>query len=526
VGTGGVTLTHRQGLLYALATEIPEYLHLPVPIRDALLSEVVLRDYQLDLLQRAAALMRQGYRRVLIVLPTGGGKTLTAGQALLSAVGSGFTGQFVVHRKELLDQTSDSFNAMGLTHGFIAAGRPLDLTADMILAGVQTLANRLHLVLPPDLGIVDEAQHATAATWARVMEAYPDAYILGLTAAPERLDGRGLGDHFDAMVIGPSVAELIERGFLSPYDYFAPSRPDLSGVHTVAGDFNKAEVEAVMDRPELVGDIVQHYLRLAAGQRGIVFAASREHSRNIAEAFRAAGIRAEHVDGSTPDRERARIDADFRSGAIDIMTNVDLFGEGYDVPGIVYCGLARPTKSLSLFMQQCGRALRTAPGKKRAIICDHAGNAFTHGLPDDPREWTLEGRAPRVRVALDDAEPIHQCPECFRAYPSVLPACPGCGVEKPATSREIKQREGELEKLEREAMKRRQAEERAAEKERLALEKAAATRARKVARKAEEDACTSCEDFENLARARGYDKPVRWSQMKMAMRTSYSRFRR
>lgn len=500
-----MTLTHRQGLLYALATEIPEFLHLSVPIRDALLSDVTLRDYQLDLLQRAAAKMREGYRRVLLVLPTGGGKTLTAGQALLSAIESRFTGQFVVHRKELIDQTSVSFNDMGLTHGFIAAGRPADPAAPMILAGVQTLANRLHLVLPPNLAVIDEAQHAIAATWARVMDAYPDSYILGLTAAPERLDGRGLGDHFDAMVIGPSVAELIERGFLSPYDYFAPSRPDLTGVHTTAGDYNKAEVEAVMDRPELVGDIVQHYHRLAPGQRGIVFAASREHSRNIAEAFRAAGVRAEHVDGSTPDKERARIDAAFRSGELDIMTNVDLFGEGYDVPGIVYCGLARPTKSLSLFMQQCGRALRTAPGKERAIICDHAGNAFTHGLPDDPREWSLEGRAPRTRSAAnDDAEPVRQCGECFRVYPSVLAACPGCGAERQATPREIRQREGELEKLEREATKRRAA----------------------AIRKAEEQACGSVQDFEDLARARGYERPVRWAQMKMKMRTSYSSFRR
>lgn len=498
-------LTHRQGLLYALATGIPEYLHLSVPVRDALLSDTVLRDYQLDLLRRASALMRQGYRRVLIVLPTGGGKTRTAGQALLSAVDSGFTGQFVVHRKELLDQTSDAFNAMGLTHGFIAAGRPLDPAADMILAGVQTLANRLDLVLPPNLGIIDEAQHATAATWARVMEAYPEAYILGLTAAPERLDGRGLGDQFDAMVVGPSVAELIERGFLSPYDYFAPSRPDLTGVHTVAGDYNKAEVEAVMDRPELVGDIVQHYLRLAAGQRGIVFAASRDHSRNIAEAFCAAGVRAEHVDGSTPDRERARIDADFREGAIDIMTNVDLFGEGYDVPGIVYCGLARPTKSLSLFMQQCGRALRTAPGKERAIVCDHAGNAFTHGLPDDPREWSLEGRAPRTKsAAVTDVEPVRQCRECFRVYPSVLGTCPGCGAERQATPREIKQRAGELEKLEREALKQRQSAE----------------------KKAAEKSCTSYGDFYDLAVSRGYAKPAGWAAMRMRLKENYGSIRR
>lgn len=491
---------HRQALLFSLATGVPEFLHLAVPLRDSLLCPVTLRDYQLDILQRVAALMRQGVRRVLIQLPTGGGKTVMAGQALLSAQQSGFAGQFIVHRKELIDQTSESFDRMDLPHGFIAAGRPLDLHAATTLAGVQTLANRLDLVLPPNLVIVDEAHHAGAGTWERVLAAYPDAFILGLTATPERLDGRGLNEHFDALVIGPSVAELIERGFLSPYDYYAPSRPDLTGLHTTGGDFNRGEVAGLMDRAELIGDVVEHYQRLAPGQQGIVFAAGREHSRNLAEAFLAAGVRAAHVDGAMPDRERKRIDGAFRAGEIDVMTNVDLFGEGYDVPGIVYCGMARPTKSLSLFMQQAGRALRTAPGKTRAIICDHASNAFTHGLPDDDREWSLEGRAARKRAACnDDAEPVRQCMTCYRVYPSSEKSCPGCGATATATPREIRVKEGELEKLEREAAKKRQ----------------------QAVRKAEEQACGSYADFFDLAVSRGYAKPAGWARMRADLKQNY-----
>jgi len=497
-------LSPRDALLFSIATLTPEIAHSVVPIREHLLNPVILRDYQLDILRKVAALMRQGFRRVLIQLPTGGGKTVLAGQALLSANVCGFTAQFVVHRKELINQTSESFERMGLDHGFIAAGRPLDLMASTTLAGVQTLANRLDVVLPPNLVVVDEAHHAVAGTWERVMDAYPDAFILGLTATPERLDGRGLGDHFDVMVVGPSVAELIERGFLSPYDYYAPSRPDTHALHTLGGDFNKAEASELMDRPELIGDTVEHYLRLAKGEQGIVFAASREHSRNLAAAFVGEGVRAAHVDG-TMDKERARIDAMFRAGDLDIMTNVDLFGEGYDVPGIVYCGLARPTKSLSLFMQQCGRALRPAPGKSRAIICDHASNVFTHLFPDEEREWTLEGRTRRKRGAVnDDADPVRQCLTCFRVYPSIVKTCPGCGTEHQASPREIKIREGQLEKLEREMLKKKNAE----------------------TRKAEEKACVTHADFLTLAVTRGYENPGAWARLRMNMKSRYAaRFR-
>lgn len=506
-------LTHRQGLLYALATEIPEYLHLPVPIRDALLSETVLRDYQLDLLRRASALMRQGYRRVLLVLPTGGGKTVLAAEALKSAAASGFRGQFLVHRKELIDQTSLSFAKLGLPHGFIAAGRPLDLAAPTTLAGVGTLVRRLDIALPGNLLICDEAHHARAETWERVFAAHPDTFILGLTATPERLDGRGLDAQFDVMIEGPTVADLIGRGFLSPFDYYAPSLPDMSGVRT------EQQAEAIMDQPDLIGDMVEHYLRLAAGQPGIVFAHSVAHSKHLVDAYAAHGVRAAHIDGDMSDKERERVDAMFRARDVDILSNCALLGEGYDVPGVVYCGMGRRTKSLAWFRQMGGRALRpiyeadadlssdasrvaaiAAGPKPRAIICDHASNVFTHGFPDDDVEWSLEGRAPRARsAAVTDVEPVRQCGDCFRVYPSVLAACPGCGTERQATPREIKQREGELEKLERDALKRRQAAE----------------------KKAAEKSCSSYGDFYDLAVARGYAKPAGWAAMRMKLKENY-----
>lgn len=454
------------------------------------------------MLDEARAHMRAGKRRVLLRLATGGGKTVMAASMLGGAAGRGLASQFIVHRRELIEQTSVTFRSAGIAHGLIAAGMVESRDALVQLAGVQTLARRLDRVTAPKMLVVDEAHHAVAGTWEQVLAAYPDAFVIGLTATPERLDGRGLGGHFDVMVDGPSTAELIERGFLSPYRYFAPGKPDLVGMPTRAGDFNRGELGDLMDRPKLIGDVVEHYHRLAPGQQGIVFAVSREHSRHLAAAFSASGVRAAHVDGAMADRERARIVDAFRARDLDIMVNVDLFGEGFDVPGLVYCGLARPTKSLALFLQQVGRALRIMPGKERAIIADHAGNAFTHGLPDDPREWTLEGRKSRgSRGGPTDAIAIHQCMECYRVSPSRERVCPGCGFEFPIQSREPERADGELFALERVAER----------------EKAQA----KEARKAEERECQTLADWEALARKRGY-KPG-WAKYQWEFRQKFKR---
>jgi superfamily II DNA or RNA helicase len=480
----------QQNILLSIATCAPLPVYEGAPFSEAAIHQWSLRDYQVALLTEVARLMALGYRRILIQLPTGGGKTRMAGAMLGSIDG---TGQFIVHRKELIDQTSSTFDELGIRHGFIAAGRPDDF-APVMLAGVQTLVNRLGL--PPDLAIIDEAHHATASSWDRIMEHYYDSYALGLSATPERLDGRGLQDHFDVIVCGPSTAWLIEHGYLSPYSYYAPSLPDLTGVHTVAGDFNRGELAHAMDKPKLIGDVVEHYLQLASGKQGIVFGASREHSRNLADAFAFNGVRAAHVDGSMGDKQRKSIVDAFREGALDVMTNVDLFGEGFDVPGIVYVGLARPTKSLALFLQQVGRGLRVIPGKTEAVICDHAGNAFRHGLPDDEREWKLEGRPKQARGAPADAFPIRQCETCFRISPSSVRECPGCGEEFPIQVRELRQEAGKLTKLEREE-----------------LRKAASRR-----RKAEEKECKTYEQFKSLAIARGYDHPHAWAKMKMSFK--------
>jgi DNA repair protein RadD len=469
----------------------------PIPFDPYHIRKRKLRDYQEEMLLEAISLMRLGVRRILLQLPTGGGKTVMAAAMHGNAMDLALTSEFVVHRKELIDQTSRTFTAFGIPHGFIAAGHPFLDDELVSIAGVGTLVNRLDKLLPPNLVVIDECHHATAVSWQRVLDAYQDAFVIGLTATPERLDGKGLDQQFDAMVKGPPVAELIAREYLSDFDYYAPGQPDLTGIHTTAGDFNRGEIADLMDKPKLIGDVVEHYRRLASGHPGIVFAASREHSRHMAEAFSANGVRAAHVDGAMGDKERAAVVDAFRAGDIRVMTNVDLFGEGFDVPGIVYCGLARPTKSLSLFMQQCGRALRMFEGKPNAILCDHAGNVLRHGLPDDEREWSLKGRVVRQRApGENDALPVRQCKVCFRVSPSTMAECPGCGEPFPVQVRKLEHEDGQLTKVEREELKRRKA----------------------IERKIEQRACKTPDELIALAKARGYKKPVGWAKVQWKLR--------
>lgn len=492
-----ITLEARHRLLLSLTDTI--YPSVSAPVIPSLLPTEILRFYQFDLLVEVARLMALGHRRILVVLPTGGGKTRMAAAMIQSASSQDLASHFVVHRKELIEQTSETFAENGIDHSFIATKMNYDPDMATTLAGVQTLVRRLADIFPPNLAVIDEAHHATAASWDAVISNYMDSdtFIVGLTATPQRLDGKGLDNHFDAMVVGPSVAELIEWGFLSPFEYYAPGIPDLTGIRTTAGDFNRKDIASLMNEPKLVGDIVDHYQRLAAGQRGIIFAASRDHSKAIIRQCLDRGIRAAHVDGDTKDR--SDIVEAFRGGEYDLMSNVDLFGEGFDVPDIVYCGMGRPTDSLSMFRQQAGRAFRMFEGKTTAIIADHAGNAFRHGLPDDDIEWSLAGRVKGNRSGagpVDDGFSIRQCKRCFRVVRSNVKICPGCETEFPVQVREVKTEAGQLSKLERAEIK----------------------EAAKVARVAENKACMSKEDFRRLAVKRGYKNPGGWAKLQMRMK--------
>ena len=337
--------------------------------------------------------------------------------------------------------------------------------------------------------LVHNCHHIGAQSWDDLFYRFPRAKILGLSATPWRLDGQGLGRWFDDMIVGPTVAELIEAGALSPYRLFAPSAPDLSGVGVTGGDYQRGALSKAMDRPQIVGDAIGHYSRLCAGKRAVVFAAGVENSKHIVAQFNASGIRAEHVDGSMSADERDGAVNRFKAGETLILSNADLFGEGFDVPAIEAAILLRPTKSLSLYLQQVGRALRPFEGKTEAIILDHAGNSAQpgFGLPDDDREWSLNDREKRKKAEKGEVA-IRQCDECFFVY-RPAPKCPACDHVPEVKAREIEVVEGTLAEVTREKEK-----------------------AQHV-RKMEERDCHTLDDWQKLARERGY-KPgwalIRW----------------
>jgi superfamily II DNA or RNA helicase len=319
----------------------------------------------------------------------------------------------------------------------------MDREAQVQICSMQTLARRLDKIPAPDLCYIDEVHHVCCDLYSKICAAIPNTYRVGFSATPIRTDNRGLKKWFDRLVVGPGVRELIDQGFLADYILYAPPPPDLTGIHTVAGDYDRGELAAAVDRPKLVGDTVDHYKRLAAGTRAIVFGVSVIHSKHIAEEFCRADIQARHVDGETPKQLREMWLNDFHAGRFPVITNVDLFGEGVNSPGVNAVICARPTKSLTVWLQQVGRAMRPKPDGSKAIIIDHANNYVRHGLPDQDREWTLtEDRKPRVLAEV----PVTTCRECFMVLPAATRICPGCGtvLQGEGVGREIEHERGEL----------------------------------------------------------------------------------
>jgi DNA repair protein RadD len=395
---------------------------------------ITLRPYQTRDVERLRAAYRSGHRAPLYVLPTGGGKTYTFAYITSQAAARGNRVLILVHRQELLLQSSESLDSIGVDHGLIAPGHTM--TTDPVqVASVQTLVRRLDRITPPDLIVIDESHHSGAETWGKILRAFPEARLLGVTATPCRLDGAGLGTvaggFFDCMVQGPTIMDLIEEGYLSrPKVYAPPTGVDLSGVHTRMGDYVKSEMAAAIDKPKITGSAVEHYRRLCAGVPAIAFCASVAHAEHVAEEFRTAGFRAASIDGGMADGERKGRIRDLGSGGLQILTSCDIISEGTDIPVVGAALLLRPTQSLGLFLQQVGRALRPYPGKQHAVILDHVGNCLRHGLPDEEREWSLEGhKGSRASAKSQDVNVrTRQCERCYGVH-RPAPRCPFCGHE-------------------------------------------------------------------------------------------------
>ena len=367
----------------------------------------------------------------------------------------------IAHRQELVSQISLALARNGIAHRIVGSDSTVRMIVQLHMfelgkswvnhqskvgvAGVDTLIRRSDLKSwcnQVKLWVIDECHHLTSDNkWGKAVELFPNAYGLGVTATPMRADGKGLGRHHDGMIdhmiIGPNMRHLIDCGYLTDYRLIVPPATIDSSkikISKSTGDYTDASVReavgssAIVGTKEVHGDIVTHYKKFANGKLGITFVPSIAIADEVKQQFIDEGIQAEVVTGSTPDLERAKILRRFKNRELLQLINVDLFGEGFDLPAIEVVTMARPTKSYGLYVQQFGRALRLMNGKDKAIIIDHVGNISEHGLPDMGRPWSLDRRDSK-QSGPTDAIPLALCvnPECLAPYEKHLDACPFCG---------------------------------------------------------------------------------------------------
>ena len=401
-----------------------------------------LREYQFALVRRVQESFMAGHRAVCLQAPTGSGKTVIAAHILRKSVERGSMPWMLAHRRELLDQIIAALRLEGVPYWVTAAGwhRNIDETPGkgVMVGGVQTVIRRYADLPRPSFICWDESHHLGARTWEALFKAFPTAHHLGLSATPQRADGKGLAGFFSSLVHGPQTRDLMALGNLAPYKLYAPPGIDLRNVHVRMGEFIAKESQKAVAK--LTGNVMSHYLRLCMGKQALVFCVSRDHSREVVAGFEAIGVTARHVDGETPDEQRRMAIGDFKAGRLKVLCNVDLFGEGVDLPAVDVLIMLRPTMSKPLYLQQVGRVLRPAPGKT-ALILDHVGNCERHGLPDEVRVWTLDGTI--KHKATDAIIKVRVCPNCFAAQ-SPTPICRYCGYAFKVEGRRIEQVDGEL----------------------------------------------------------------------------------
>lgn len=419
---------------------------------------IKLRPYQEEIKSAVFTKWLEGFRNVLLVMPTGMGKTKTFSSLVIDTLGlreGPMPTAIMVHRKELVQQISLVFAEEGIPHNIIASRKDIlgiisahrreykkqfySSTSVVSIISVDTLNSRAERyaawALTIRQWITDEAAHVLKDNkWGEAIAMFKNARGLGVTATPERLDRKGLGSHvdgvFDVMVEGPSTRWGIDNGFLSKYKIVCPPS-DFSQYledKNPNGDYTKAAMMAASKKSRIIGDVVENYIKFAKGKQAIYFATDVETAQQMEKQFIARGVIAKSLDGTTPDAERLEALIAFREKRIQVLLNVDLFDEGLDVPGIEVVGMARPTKSLGKFLQMVGRGLRVMPGKEFMILIDHVGNisgGANHGLPDNIRRWTLD-RTNRRAQKLNFMR-ICQNHMCNAPYDRALTECPWCG---------------------------------------------------------------------------------------------------
>ncbi len=429
------------------------------------------RDYQVKAINNINQCWSDGYKNVLLVMPVGSGKTFTFAEILSAHSGSSCA---IAHRQELVSQISSALARDNIRHKIIGPKDVIKLcvnqhvrefgksfydpNAQCAVASIDTLIRREKQLATwcktVTKWVIDECHHVQRKNkWGKGLAMFPNAVGLGVTATPLRADGNGLGSDndglFDIMVEGPPMRELINRGYLSDYRIFTPkSDIDTSdvAVSRVTGDFNPKTLSTAVSKSHIVGDVVDEYIKYANGKLGITFTTSIETSNDMVEAFIQRGVPAASVSSKTKNSDRIEIIEKFKNRKLLQLVNYDIFGEGFDLPAIECVSFARPTASYGLYVQQFGRALRSLHGKTHAIIIDHVGNVVDrHGLPDMPRQWTLDRRERRSSSAPTDAIPLKSCPQCTSPYERVFNTCPYCGFKPIPVERDgPKQVDGDL----------------------------------------------------------------------------------
>jgi superfamily II DNA or RNA helicase len=385
----------------------------------------------------------RGFKRPCLVGPTGSGKTRVFAAITEGARDKGNTVAILAHRVELIDQIDSALQDLGIHADIVASGFERR-ESPVMLASVHTLIRRLDRIAPPTLVIVDECHHAAGSnTWGSILTRWSASKRLGVTATPIRLDGKGLATHFDTLVLGPTVQDLVDAGYLARPRVFAPPSIDTSGLHTLAGEFIAKETEERANKPSVTGDALSHYRQHAGGRPALAFCVSVKHASDVATQFRDAGYTAVMLKGGMDRQMRREALADFKRGAIQVITSVDIFSEGVDAPG-VHCGIfLRPTQSLGLWRQQVGRIMRPAPGKDFAILLDHAGNCVRHGLPTEEPAWALTYDETKRKKTASIS--VRVCPKCFAASSARALTCSNCGERFKESARStVEEREGEL----------------------------------------------------------------------------------
>jgi superfamily II DNA or RNA helicase len=423
-----------------------------------------LRLYQTEALDESRSFLGGGGKRLMLASPTGSGKTEMAMAMVKGALAKGKRVLFLSNRITLVEQTSRRFTKAGIAHGIVQGSNTTRVYENVLVASIQTVARR---GLPDcQLILVDEA-HAVAGSseYRAVFAAAKGIPIIGLSATPF---SKGLGRHYDElggplfehMVVAATIPQLIADGYLVDVDVYAPSEPDMTGIKQARNafgeaDYTDADVARAVDKPELVGDVVQHWLRLAKGTPTVVFAANIAHSKHIVERFLAAGVPAEHVDAYTDPDERRAILRRMETGETMVLSNVALLAEGWDMPACRTLILARPTRSLIRFIQMTGRVLRPHPGKDRALILDHSGTVLRLGFPTDDLPLELDDGKPREAkgAAQEREKPLPKvCPSCSYVKAPGVHRCPVCSFA-PERKADVEVKEGELVLLDRKKRK-------------------------------------------------------------------------